>query len=276
MVCWGCHSSVYNPGSEVDQSAMELVGYHTSQREMRDVYQSIYLLRRTPGLPPCGTQSRRRVIQDILSSLEEQLHRCGCSTSIRNLGPQERQAELNQRGSCEEALRAAHQRALDTAEALRSNIERLSQRRGRLWSHSRNCSQSRSQSRGCSRSQGQHHPQGDLQNVHSVSPERPLPVRRVTFRKLETEITSEEGTESNSTEPSVSNIETWLEWQANQLGTPAWWIELQAILGIRDCQKLAQKIRALFYIPEGRMRTHWHLGTLCPLPPEVSIEMLSY
>ena len=44
MVCWGHHGSVYNHGSEADQSAMELVGYHTSQREMRDMYQSVYLL----------------------------------------------------------------------------------------------------------------------------------------------------------------------------------------------------------------------------------------
>ena len=44
MVCWGCHGSVYDPSSEVDQSAMELVGYHMPQREMRDIYQSICLL----------------------------------------------------------------------------------------------------------------------------------------------------------------------------------------------------------------------------------------
>ena len=30
LVHWGCHSSVHDPGSEADQSAMELVGYHTS------------------------------------------------------------------------------------------------------------------------------------------------------------------------------------------------------------------------------------------------------
>ena len=71
MVCQDHCSSVHNPSSKVAQSAMELVGYHTSQREMRDVYQSIYLLRRTPGLPPCSAQSSRRVIQDILSSLED-------------------------------------------------------------------------------------------------------------------------------------------------------------------------------------------------------------
>ena len=40
----GHHGSVYDAGSEADQSAMELVGYNMSQREMRDIYQSIYLL----------------------------------------------------------------------------------------------------------------------------------------------------------------------------------------------------------------------------------------
>ena len=59
-------------------------------------------------------------------------------------------------------------------------------------------------------------------------------------------------------------METWLEWQANQLGTPAWWTELQAIPGIRDPQKLAWKIRASFYIPEVRMRTLLELGYTAP------------
>ena len=118
MVHWGLCGSVHDSGSEADQSAMELVGYHTSQSEMRDIYQSIYLLRRTLGLPPCGAQSRRKAIQDILSSLKGRLHRCGCSTFVRNLEPQERQVGSNQWGSCEEALRVAHQRALDTTKLL--------------------------------------------------------------------------------------------------------------------------------------------------------------
>ena len=58
-----------------------------------------------------------------------------------------------------------------------------------------------------------------------------------------------------SMEPSVSDVETWLEWQAWQLGTPTWWTELKAIPGIRDPWKLAQKIRASIYIHEVRMRT---------------------
>ena len=36
------------------------------------------------------------------------------------------------------------------------------------------------------------------------------------------------------TEPPVSNVEKWLEWQAEQLGTPAWWPELKAIPGVKD------------------------------------------
>ena len=159
-----------------------------------------------------------------------------------------------------------------------SDIKRISrQRRGRSWSHSRNCSQSRShsrncsqsrsQSRGCSRAQSQHCSQGNLQNVCPVSPERPPPGRRVTFRNPEVETSSKGDTESYCMEPSVSDMETWLELQANQLGTPAWWTELQAILGIRDPQKLAQKIRALFYIPEVRMRTLLEPGYTAPPAP---------
>ena len=92
---------VNDPGSKVDQSAMELVGYHTSQREMRDIYHSIYLLQMAPGLPPCRAQSRRKAIQDILSSLKGQLHRCGCSATVRSLESQEEQVGLNQHGSYE-------------------------------------------------------------------------------------------------------------------------------------------------------------------------------
>ena len=45
-------------------------------------------------------------------------------------------------------------------------------------------------------------------------------------------------------EPPVSNVETCVEWQAEQLDTPAWWSDLKAIPGVKDLQKLACKIRA--------------------------------
>ena len=95
-----------DPDSEVGQPAMELVGYHMSQKEIRNIYQSIYLLLRTPGLPSCGGQVRRRVIQNILSSLKDQLHRCGHPTTTSDPELQgERLFRLNQLESYEEALR---------------------------------------------------------------------------------------------------------------------------------------------------------------------------
>ena len=66
----GNQNSMWEPNSEADQSAMGLIGYQTSQKEIREVYHSVYLLNRLPGFPSCGEARRRRVIQDILSSLE--------------------------------------------------------------------------------------------------------------------------------------------------------------------------------------------------------------
>ena len=58
---------------------------------------------------------------------------------------------------------------------------------------------------------------------------------------------------SNSIEPSVDDLETWLEYQAGQLGTPTWG-ELAAVPGIEDRHKFAWKIRASFYVPEVHLR----------------------
>ena len=199
---------------------MELVGYHTSWKEIRDVYQSIYLLWRAPGLPPCGAQPRKKAIQDILSSLKDWLHRRGCSATTANQEPQEEeQVRPSQWGSYKEALRVAHQRALDTAKALTSDIERLSQRRREgsqthygNRSQSRGCLRTRSQSRSHSRAWSQNCSQSSLQNVHLMSPDGPPSRRRVTFRNPKVGLSSERNTKDYSTEPSVYDMETWLEW----------------------------------------------------------------
>ena len=52
----GCQSHIPEPNLEVDQSAMELVGYQMSRQEMWDVYHSVYLLQRCPGSPSWGCQ----------------------------------------------------------------------------------------------------------------------------------------------------------------------------------------------------------------------------
>ena len=97
-----------------------------------------------------------------------------------------------------------------------------------------------------------------------MSPDGPPPRRRVTFRNPEAELSSERDTKDYSTEPSVSDVKTWLEWQAEQLGTPTWWMELQVIPDISDPQNLSQKIRASFNIPEVRMRALLEPGYTAP------------
>ena len=121
----GCQSSIPEPNPKADQSAMELVGYRTSRKEIRDVYHSVYLLRRSLGSPSCG-ESRRRAIQDILSSLQTWLQRQTYSAKAKDLGAHEGEwVGLDPLQSYEAALWATHQKALETAEALRSDLERL-------------------------------------------------------------------------------------------------------------------------------------------------------
>ena len=154
----GQQGSVPKPDPGVEQSAMELVGYQTSRKEMRDIYHSVYLLRRSPGSPSCEERQRRSAIQDILSSLMVRLQRWTLSATTEGLDPQETEwVRLDQQSSYEVALWVACQRALETAEALQSDIDRLgSEQRRRSWVRGP-CSQSRSQSGTCSRHQSRTH-----------------------------------------------------------------------------------------------------------------------
>ena len=42
-------------------------------------------------------------------------------------------------------------------------------------------------------------------------------------------------------ELSIRDIETWLDWQAHQLDTPCWWMELTTIPGVEDQGNLPRK-----------------------------------
>ena len=70
-------------------------------------------------------------------------------------------------------------------------------------------------------------------------------------------------------EPSMDDLETWLEFQAGQLGTPAWWEELGAVPGIEDRCKFVQKIRASFYVPEVWLRVSPEWGYTAPPAPQI-------
>ena len=127
MFCQGHWGSVPKPDPRADQSAMELVGYWTSRREMTDIYHSVYLLRRSPVSPPAESDRE----EGLFSSLTVQLQRQTLPPATEDLGPQEGEwVGLDQQGSYEVVLQAAHQRALETAKALQSNIERLTMSRG--------------------------------------------------------------------------------------------------------------------------------------------------
>ena len=69
------------------------------------------------------------------------------------------------------------------------------------------------------------------------------------------------------TELSINDLELWLEHQAEQLGTPMWWGELEAIPGITDPHKFTWKICVSFYVLEVRSRMSLGQGYSAPLAP---------
>ena len=75
---------------------------------------------------------------------------------------------------------------------------------------------------------------------------------------------------SNSTEPSMDDLEMWLEFQVGQLGTPTWWGELAAVPGIEDRCNFMWKIRASFYVPEVHLRASPEQVYTAPPAPQVS------
>ena len=68
-------------------------------------------------------------------------------------------------------------------------------------------------------------------------------------------------------ELTTEDLETWLEHQAEQLGIPTWWRELEDIPDIEDPHKFARKIWASFYIPKVRSRMNPGQPFSTPLSP---------
>ena len=143
---------------------------------MWDIYLSVYLLQRCPGSPSCGASRRRRAIQDILSSLKAQVQRQTYSAETKGAGAHGgKRVGTEPLQSYEAALWAACQKALETAEALCNNLERLDNKhRERLRAHSQSRNRPRSHMRNHSRDQTQAHsqspPHTDSRDVHSPLP----------------------------------------------------------------------------------------------------------
>ena len=59
--------------SKADVSAVQLIGYQMSSKEIRDLYHQVYALKRLPGPPPCGPERAQEIMKDIVSSLKDHL-----------------------------------------------------------------------------------------------------------------------------------------------------------------------------------------------------------
>ena len=298
MCHWGHPGSMREPSSEVDQSTLHLVGYHTSQREMRDVYHSMYLLNRSPGFPSCGEATRRRAIQEILSSLQDRLQRQTSLAEARDTLESKRELAPQ---TYEVALWIACQKVVETTTALQSDLGRLdNELRGRPWVHSQSDSwhrmqlgsqwktqlwsrcrapsgdwcraQSRSRHWACTPdwvgAQTQNRHQADPQGKQALSPDhiREPVKRRVSFWMPGDEDSVIERREP-SNKPPIKDLESWLEYQVDQLGTPTWWGELKAVLDMADLCKFAQKVQASFHIPEIWSRASPNQGYSAPPAP---------
>ena len=69
-------------------------------------------------------------------------------------------------------------------------------------------------------------------------------------------------------EPSIKDVETWLDWQAHQMDMPYFRTELTTIPGVEDPKKLSQKIHASFSIPAVRSKVFWNQGYTTPPTPK--------
>ena len=177
---------------------------------------------------------------------------------------------------------------METTMALQSNLDRLNNElRGRPWAHGQSGNQHRtwsgswhrtwtrdwhrtwswSQHRVQTRSphqecssglsedwagaQTQNHCQVDPQNeqAHSQDHIQEPPNKRVSFWMPEDGDSATESREPSAKLP-IKDLESWLDYQVDQLGTPTWWGELKAIPGMADLCRFTQKIRASFHVPE--------------------------
>ena len=68
----------------------------------------------------------------------------------------------------------------------------------------------------------------------------------------------------------IKDLESWLEYQVDQLGTPTWWGELKAIPDVADLCKFTKKIRASFHIPEIQSRASPNQGYSAPPAPSLN------
>ena len=109
------------------------------------MYHSVYLLNRALGSPSCGEVKWKRVIQEILSLLQERLQRQTSSADAEDAP--ENKMGLASSPTYEAALWGVCRKVMETAAILQNDLDRLdNEMRGRPWAHSQSRTWCRMQS----------------------------------------------------------------------------------------------------------------------------------
>ena len=80
-----------------------------------------------------------------------------------------------------------------------------------------------------------------IEQTHSQDHIQEPPNKRVSFRMPEDGDLAIESREPSAKLP-IKDLESWLDYQADQLGTPTWWGELKAVPGVADLHRFTWKI----------------------------------
>ena len=181
-ICWGCQQPLPEWDASVETPTVELVGYKTTQEEIRALYNEVYQLKRAPRMVPCDPEMEKEIYQQSLDLLKECLqHRWGPAQSKEpRWGPISTRApripaqvdfhaktqdaydlfQNRHHESCKKALRVAwdaHHQVLAAANPLDGHIERLScsvscrWSGSHGWSGSHQCLHSGGHSKSCRR-----------------------------------------------------------------------------------------------------------------------------
>ena len=171
-ICQGCQQALPGLDAKADVPAIQLMGFKTKWREIRELYNDFYQLKRVPDPPQCGQQWAGELAWEIMTSLKEHLQWMQGPT-MPGGGPERgptrtympnhpakapRRTQKKDDNSCDHALtkaREAHWQVLPAAHLLEEKIERISQLATRMWPTNYHCSYSHSHSRmwsqGCHR-----------------------------------------------------------------------------------------------------------------------------
>ena len=83
------------------------------------------------------------------------------------------------------------------------------------------------------------------------------------------------GRENYPSEPSIKDVETWLDWWAHQMDMPYWWAECIAILGVENPRNSLGKSVPPFQSQQLEAGSFWVKGILHPDPQVSHMECVS-